>query len=51
IVVVDCEGDPNDIDNSKLVFRGSDKPVAVPDAVPAELGGTAAGTAAAGVDE
>ncbi|MET7945334.1 ATP-dependent Clp protease ATP-binding subunit [Micromonospora sp. NPDC005324] len=51
IVVVDCEGDPDDIDNSKLVFRGAEKPVEVPDAVPADLGGTAAGTAAAGVDE
>ncbi|PWR05245.1 NDP-hexose 4-ketoreductase [Micromonospora acroterricola] len=47
IVVVDCEGDPNDIDNSKLVFRGAEKPVEVPDAVPADLGGTAA----AGADE
>ncbi|PZG09393.1 AAA family ATPase, partial [Micromonospora craterilacus] len=39
IVVVDCEGDPNNIDKSKLVFRGSDKPAAgtLPDvgAVPA----------------
>ncbi|MER7459699.1 ATP-dependent Clp protease ATP-binding subunit [Micromonospora sp. NPDC126480] len=42
IVVVDCEGDPNNIDKSKLVFRGADKPVEVPDAVPADLGGTAA---------
>jgi ATP-dependent Clp protease ATP-binding subunit ClpC len=40
IVVVDCEGDPNDIENSKLVFRGADKPASVPDAVPASLGGT-----------
>ncbi|MEV1329529.1 ATP-dependent Clp protease ATP-binding subunit [Micromonospora costi] len=48
IVVVDCEGDPNNIDKSKLVFRGADKPVTVPDAVPADLGGTAA---AAGADE
>ncbi|MEV5692422.1 ATP-dependent Clp protease ATP-binding subunit [Micromonospora globbae] len=47
IVVVDCEGDPNDIDKSKLVFRGADKPVTVPDAVPADLGGTAA----AGADD
>ncbi|MEU5906331.1 ATP-dependent Clp protease ATP-binding subunit [Micromonospora sp. NPDC047527] len=47
IVVVDCEGDPNDIDKSKLVFRGAEKPVEVPDAVPADLGGTAA----AGADE
>ncbi|MFC0007978.1 ATP-dependent Clp protease ATP-binding subunit [Micromonospora siamensis] len=42
IVVVDCEGDPEDIDKSKLVFRGAEKPVDVPDAVPADLGGTAA---------
>jgi ATP-dependent Clp protease ATP-binding subunit ClpC len=47
IVVVDCEGDPDDIDKSKLVFRGAEKPVEVPDAVPADLGGTAA----AGADE
>ncbi|MEU7615437.1 ATP-dependent Clp protease ATP-binding subunit [Micromonospora rifamycinica] len=42
IVVVDCEGDPEDIDKSKLVFHGSDRPAEVPDAVPADLGGTAA---------
>ncbi|WP_431905213.1 ATP-dependent Clp protease ATP-binding subunit [Micromonospora carbonacea] len=42
IIVVDCEGDPEDIDKSKLVFRGSDRPAEVPDAVPAELGGTEA---------
>ncbi|MDG4761604.1 MULTISPECIES: ATP-dependent Clp protease ATP-binding subunit [Micromonospora] len=48
IVVVDCEGDPNDIDKSKLVFRGAEKPVEVPDAVPADLGGS---TATAGADE
>jgi ATP-dependent Clp protease ATP-binding subunit ClpC len=47
IVVVDCEGNPDDVDKSKLVFRGADKPVEVPDAVPANLGGTAA----AGADE
>ncbi|MDG4828081.1 ATP-dependent Clp protease ATP-binding subunit [Solwaraspora sp. WMMD1047] len=47
IVVVDCEGDPTDTDKSKLVFRGAEKPVEVPDAVPADLGGTAA----AGADE
>ncbi|GAB2942699.1 ATP-dependent Clp protease ATP-binding subunit [Micromonospora polyrhachis] len=41
IVVVDCEGDPEDIDKSKLVFRGADKPIDVPDAVPADLGATA----------
>ncbi|MEV4664222.1 ATP-dependent Clp protease ATP-binding subunit [Micromonospora echinofusca] len=47
IVVVDCEGDPEDIDKSKLVFKGADRPATVPDAVPADLGGTAA----AGADE
>ncbi len=48
IVVVDCEGDPNDIENSKLTYHGADKPVTIPDAVPAELGGTTdtAGTTA-----
>ncbi|WP_406040068.1 ATP-dependent Clp protease ATP-binding subunit [Micromonospora sp. NBC_00898] len=47
IVVVDCEGDPENIDKSKLVFKGADKPVEVPDAVPADLGGAAT----AGADE
>ncbi|MFY1596860.1 ATP-dependent Clp protease ATP-binding subunit [Micromonospora sp. WMMD737] len=47
IVVVDCEGDPEDIDKSKLIFTGADRPATVPDAVPADLGGTAA----AGADE
>ncbi|MDG4773433.1 ATP-dependent Clp protease ATP-binding subunit [Solwaraspora sp. WMMD792] len=47
IVVIDCEGDPDDIDKSKLVFQGADRPVAVPDAVPADLGGATA----AGADE
>ena len=37
IVVVDAEGDPDNIEKSKLVFRGADKPGTVPDAVPAEL--------------
>src|SRR5882762_9486236 len=37
IVVVDCEGDPEDFENSKLVFKGADKPGTVPDAVPANL--------------
>jgi ATP-dependent Clp protease ATP-binding subunit ClpC len=42
IVLIDCEGDPIDIENSKLVFTGADKPTVVPDAVPADLGGAAA---------
>jgi ATP-dependent Clp protease ATP-binding subunit ClpC len=37
IVVVDVEGDPSDIEKSKLVFHGSEKPVEVPDSVPADL--------------
>ncbi|BCJ66671.1 ATP-dependent Clp protease ATP-binding subunit ClpC [Polymorphospora rubra] len=28
IVVIDCEGDPDDVDNSQLVMRGTDQPVA-----------------------
>ena len=46
IVVVDCEGDPAKFEESKLVFRGAEKPSVVPDAVPADLGG--ADTAGAG---
>src|SRR5881392_2664302 len=42
IVVADCEGEPTDPEHAKLVFRGSDKPALVPDAVPADLGGPAA---------
>ncbi|WP_328478773.1 ATP-dependent Clp protease ATP-binding subunit [Actinoplanes sp. NBC_00393] len=38
IVVVDCEGDPAQVEKSKLVFRGAEKGVTVPDAVPADLG-------------
>jgi ATP-dependent Clp protease ATP-binding subunit ClpC len=38
IVVVDCEGDPANVEKSKLVFRGADRGVSVPDAVPADLG-------------
>ncbi|WP_433827566.1 ATP-dependent Clp protease ATP-binding subunit [Actinoplanes sp. CA-015351] len=40
IVVVDCEGDPAQFEKSKLVFRGADRGVSVPDAVPADLGAT-----------
>src|SRR5213595_1674018 len=42
IVVVDCEGEPTDVEHAKLVFHGADKPALVPDAVPADLGGPAA---------
>ncbi|WP_030438254.1 ATP-dependent Clp protease ATP-binding subunit [Actinoplanes subtropicus] len=38
IVVVDCEGDPANVEKSKLSFRGADRGVSVPDAVPADLG-------------
>jgi ATP-dependent Clp protease ATP-binding subunit ClpC len=37
IVVVDAEGNLDNVEESKLVFRGADRPAAVPDAVPAEL--------------
>jgi len=40
IVVVDCEGDPANVEKSKLSFRGADRGVSVPDAVPADLGVT-----------
>jgi ATP-dependent Clp protease ATP-binding subunit ClpC len=42
IVVVDCEGDPANIEKSKLTFRGADRGVSVPDAVPADLGAASA---------
>ncbi|MBB2945726.1 ATP-dependent Clp protease ATP-binding subunit ClpC [Actinoplanes lutulentus] len=41
IVVVDCEGDPAQFEKSKLVFRGAERGVSVPDAVPADLGAPA----------
>jgi ATP-dependent Clp protease ATP-binding subunit ClpC len=44
IVVVDCEGNPTDIDKSKLTFQGADKPVPVPETVPADLGAPAGGS-------
>ncbi|HKD98148.1 MAG TPA: ATP-dependent Clp protease ATP-binding subunit [Micromonosporaceae bacterium] len=37
IVVVDAEGNLEDVEESKLVFRGADRPNPVPDAVPAAL--------------
>jgi ATP-dependent Clp protease ATP-binding subunit ClpC len=49
IVVVDCEGDPEDPDKSHLTFRGADKAVEVPETVPAELG--SAGTPATTTEE
>jgi ATP-dependent Clp protease ATP-binding subunit ClpC len=51
IIVVDCEGDPMDIENAKLVFSGADKPALVPDAVPADLGGAGAEAGAAATDD
>jgi ATP-dependent Clp protease ATP-binding subunit ClpC len=42
IVVVDCEGDPENVEKSKLTFRGADRGVSVPDAVPADLGAASA---------
>jgi ATP-dependent Clp protease ATP-binding subunit ClpC len=37
IVVIDAEGNLDNVEESKLVFHGADRPPAVPDAVPAEL--------------
>src|SRR5437763_4385970 len=37
IVVVDCEGDPNNVEQSKLTFRSAEKPAIVPETVPANL--------------
>jgi ATP-dependent Clp protease ATP-binding subunit ClpC len=42
IVVVDCEGDPDNIEQSKLTFKGADRGAVIPDAVPADLGAAAA---------
>jgi ATP-dependent Clp protease ATP-binding subunit ClpC len=42
IVVVDCEGDPEVVEKAKLTFRGADRGVSVPDAVPADLGAASA---------
>src|SRR4029453_1305716 len=42
IVVVDTDGDPADVEKTKLTFSGAEAPAAVPDAVPAELHGTGA---------
>jgi len=42
IVVVDCEGDPDNVEKSKLSFRGADRGVPVPDAIPDDLGAAAA---------
>jgi len=46
IVVVDCEGEPTDVEHAKLVFHGADKPALVPDAIPADLRGPAGAAAA-----
>jgi ATP-dependent Clp protease ATP-binding subunit ClpC len=51
IVLVDCEGDPADVEHAKLVFRGADKPALVPDAVPADLGGAGAASSSGGGEE
>ncbi|GGL03072.1 ATP-dependent Clp protease ATP-binding subunit [Mangrovihabitans endophyticus] len=42
IVVVDCEGNPDNVDKAKLTFEGADRGDQVPDAVPADLGAAAA---------
>jgi ATP-dependent Clp protease ATP-binding subunit ClpC len=45
IVVVDAEGNLDNVEESKLVFTGADRPDEVPDAVPVELGDPAATSA------
>ncbi|MDT5034623.1 MAG: ATP-dependent Clp protease ATP-binding subunit ClpC, partial [Actinoplanes sp.] len=37
-----CEGDPDNIEKSKLTFTGADRGAVVPDAVPADLGAATA---------
>ncbi|WP_436532855.1 ATP-dependent Clp protease ATP-binding subunit [Actinoplanes sp. HUAS TT8] len=37
LVLVDCDGDPENIDKSKLVFRSADREPDVPDTVPAGI--------------
>ncbi|MCA2216569.1 NDP-hexose 4-ketoreductase, partial [Wangella sp. NEAU-J3] len=37
IVLVDCAGDPDDIEKSKLVFTAAAQRAGVPDVVPADL--------------
>jgi ATP-dependent Clp protease ATP-binding subunit ClpC len=44
IVVVDTDGDPDNYEVTKLVFSGAESPGQVPDAVPADLGSTEAGS-------
>jgi ATP-dependent Clp protease ATP-binding subunit ClpC len=46
IIVVDCEGDPTNVEQSKLTFRGADRPASVPETVPANLTGGAEESAA-----
>jgi ATP-dependent Clp protease ATP-binding subunit ClpC len=48
IVVVDTDGEPSNVEKTKLVFSGAEKEVTVPDAVPEDLGGAAADPAGAG---
>jgi ATP-dependent Clp protease ATP-binding subunit ClpC len=42
IILADVDGRPEEVEKTKMVFRGADKPVTVPDAVPADLSGGAA---------
>ena len=45
IVVVDTDGDPEQYETTKLVFRGADAGGQVPDSLPASLGAADAGSA------
>jgi ATP-dependent Clp protease ATP-binding subunit ClpC len=44
IVVIDTDDDPEQYETTKLVFSGAESPSRVPDAVPADLGTTEAGS-------
>ena len=46
--LIDAEGNLDNVEESKLVFRGADKPASVPDAVPAEFDPAASSAAAEG---
>ncbi|GGK12183.1 ATP-dependent Clp protease ATP-binding protein [Pilimelia terevasa] len=48
IVIVDCEGDPEQVEKAKLVFRGAEKTAPVPETVPENLATDAAAAGGGG---
>jgi ATP-dependent Clp protease ATP-binding subunit ClpC len=50
IVVVDTDGDPADVEKTKLTFSGAEKAVPVPETVPVDLGGPAPDTASSAAE-